>query len=260
MSAVSRTAKYAERISDSDKIFTVYNIKLAKWFLKKAGISEKDQKYEDLLQACIIGLICSRQKFDSKKGKFSTYAFHWMKQSFIEEYRFVTQIVDINSDQIKYSKYRRNIRKIRLESFESFTNEKRLRGTEYEDICRIQFKKVDSLDGSRFKRHGVDGTKYHSYHDVLEDENAINPEEFTIERNTYSIAKKIFEDECEAQNERYRKLNKERNVKSVMFEHIHGVSLRNCAKKMFHSKQAFNMMKKKILRKTRHRFRIEYSR
>ncbi|MCD6222044.1 sigma-70 family RNA polymerase sigma factor, partial [bacterium] len=63
---------------------------------KKEGIS-----FEDLVQEGFLGLLEAEKRFDSsKKVKFSTYAFYWIKKRILEAVR-KEKIQSLNSLELK---------------------------------------------------------------------------------------------------------------------------------------------------------------
>ena len=48
--------------------------------LAKRYLNTTDVKYKDLVQEGVIAVIIAAQKYDETKGKFSTYAYPWIKE------------------------------------------------------------------------------------------------------------------------------------------------------------------------------------
>jgi RNA polymerase primary sigma factor len=106
--------RHVEQGKKASDILIERNLRLAAWIALKSQRKEVD--LEDLIQEGNMGLIRATEKFDWRRGKFSTYAFWWIRQG-------INRAIDYQSSTIRIPAHmRERIRRITKIS-ESLTKE-----------------------------------------------------------------------------------------------------------------------------------------
>jgi RNA polymerase primary sigma factor len=154
------------------------NIRLAISIAKKYG--DKGCDLEDLIQESSLGLIKAVDRFDWRKGfKFSTYACWWIKQA-------VRQHLASHSGTIRLPTYAKGTLWKMRQISEEYEKEFGFKPTQQEvaDLLGTSVATLMALTKSAATTASLDGSAFKSdpdsargLHEVLIDENAVNPEE-----------------------------------------------------------------------------------
>lgn len=80
----NRTSKPLPRLTDEQRQLVEDNHRLAWWFVKLPIVSAYVRLFaseEDAAQAAYLGMCIAASRFDPAKGKFTTYAYQWMRSA-----------------------------------------------------------------------------------------------------------------------------------------------------------------------------------
>jgi DNA-directed RNA polymerase sigma subunit (sigma70/sigma32) len=125
-------------------------------------------------------------------------------------------------------------------------------------VVRVQLKKVDRLEGMRFLKRDMDGRRLHSYHDVLEDTSAVNPEEAAIRKEAAHEVKRVFERTGIAFRERavanvpWRRVPSYYADKIVWYRKVDGITLERCGVFLGCTKERVRQIERKFLYSFKH--------